>query len=145
MKYDKEGREVHDPTPVKVTPKIRITPNKLAEFQAMLRTASYLAKNEGFETLEESEDFDVEESDFDPSSPWELEYDPILNKEISKQEAAFLKEQREAFTAKFGKEVPWWKRAFQKRNPKPPLKPNSILEVDPEQAQDDPPPAGSKT
>lgn len=120
MKYNEKGEEIPDPTPIRVTPKVRITPNKLAEFQMMLRTASYLAKNEGYETLEESEDFDVEE--YDPTSPWEMEFDPIAGKEITRQEAEFLNQQREAFTAKFGKEQPWWRRAFKKRSKVEPVK-----------------------
>lgn len=112
MKYNTKGEEIPDPTPIRTTPKVRITPNKLAEFQMMLRTASYLAKHEGYETLEESEDFDVE--DFDPHSPWEMQYDPTAGREITRHEADFLKQQREAFTAKFGKETPWYKKVFQK-------------------------------
>lgn len=124
MKYNEHGEEIPDPTPIRTTPKIRITPNKLAEFQAMLRTASYLAKNEGFETLEESEDFDVE--DYDPTSPWELQFDPYAGKEITRQEAQFLERQRTEFTKKFGKETPWYKKVFQKgkKAASEPVKPN---------------------
>lgn len=82
----------------------------------MMRTASYLAKTQGYETLEESEDFDCGDDDFDPKSPWEMQFDPTAGKEITKQEADFLQEQRNAFTAKFGKEQPWYRRVFKKRN-----------------------------
>lgn len=138
MKYNEKGEEIPDPTPIRTTPRVRITPNKLQEFQAMLRTASYLAKNEGFETLEESEDFDCE--DFDPQSPWELQYDPLAGREITRHEAEFLKEQREAFTAKFGKEAPWWRRVFKKSKAAPQEPPKEDLK----KASGGPPPEEPK-
>lgn len=116
-KHNANGEEIPDPTPVKTQPRLRITPNKLREFQAMLRTASYLAKQEGYETLEESEDFDMEDSDFDPSSPWELQFEPTLGREITKQEAQFLGQQRQSFEKRFGKQPPWWRTIFQRKPP----------------------------
>lgn len=128
MKYNEKGEEIPDPTPVRTTPRVRITPNKLQEFQAMLRTASYLAKSEGFETLEESEDFDMDDSDFDPQSPWEMQFDPIAGKEITRQEMEFLNKQREEFTQRFGKETPWWRRMLhKKRKETPPAAPEKDL------------------
>lgn len=140
MRYNEKGEELPDPTPVRVTPKVRITPNKLAEFQAMLRTASYLARNEGYETLEESEDFDVGD-DFDPGTPWELQFDKISGREITRQEAEYLEQQRSAFDKQFGKQPPWWRRMLRKKTPQkapePIKKDSKEPPVDSQQEQED--------
>lgn len=119
--HDELGREKGGRPPRSIPVKYRRPPTKFEEFQRFMKTASYLAKQEGFDSLEEFEDFSIDEGEYDPmpDAPHELVFEPSLDKEVTKAEADFLAGQRKAFEARFGKEAPWWKRAFQKKQPKP--------------------------
>lgn len=86
---DENGHEVPDPRPLSLPSGMK-RPETLAQQVARLVRSHELARAasaQGFETLEESEDFDVGD-DFDPSTPWELVFDPTLGKEISPAEAS---------------------------------------------------------
>lgn len=107
------GAEVPDTTRRSIPVK-KSMPTRFEEFQAMLKTASYLAKESGFDSVEDFDDFSTDEEDTVPEARWELEFDNVLGKDITKGEMAFLEQQRAAFTRKFGKEVPWWQKTFQK-------------------------------
>lgn len=84
-KYDEFGRELPDPTP-KAMPVGFKRPETLDEqIRRLIRThMSDMAEDQGFETFEEADDFAVEEDDqFDPETPFEMEFDPVLQREVS--------------------------------------------------------------
>lgn len=87
-RLDEHGREKLDPKPVAM-PLGFERPETLAEqIQRMVRqTVSQEAADQGFETFEDADDFDVGD-DFDPTSPYEMEFDPILGREVSPQMVA---------------------------------------------------------
>lgn len=80
---DSHGREIPDPTPLEL-PAGRKRPETLAEqVQRLVRhQVSAYAELHGHETFADADDLEVDD-DFDPSSPFELEFDPILGREIT--------------------------------------------------------------
>lgn len=82
----RNGAEMPDPRPMQIPVGFR-RPETLAEqVQRLVRTSiSRHAEMQGFETFEESEDFDVGD-DFDPRTPYETYFDPILGKDVSADE-----------------------------------------------------------
>lgn len=85
-RLDEYGHEIPDPKPVAIPAGFK-RPETLAEqVQRLVRTSiSRQAAEQGFETFEESEDFDVDD-EFDPSTPYETFFDPVLGREITPQE-----------------------------------------------------------
>lgn len=83
VRLDEEGREIPDPTPIELPLGMK-RPETLAEqVQRLVRNqVSQYAAIHGHETFEEAEDFDIED-DLDPSTPYELEFDPVLGKELT--------------------------------------------------------------
>lgn len=81
-----DGHEVPDPRPVAVPVGFK-RPETLAEqVQRLVRGAiSRQAEEAGAETFEEAEDFDVGD-DFDPTTPYETIFDPVLQKEVTPDE-----------------------------------------------------------
>lgn len=77
-RLDEFGHEVPDPTPLRIPSGFR-RPETLQEQVARLVRGSISreAADAGFETFEESEDFDVDD-EFDPRTPFEVVFDPIL-------------------------------------------------------------------
>lgn len=71
---DEKGREKPNPTPL--APPIGYVKHKTIaqQMREMIQLASYEAAMAGAETEEEANDFDVGE-DFDPTSPWEHEFE----------------------------------------------------------------------
>lgn len=86
VRLDQYGHEVPDPTPMALPSGFR-RPETLAEqVKRLVRTTlSQQAAEAGHESFEESEDFDVDD-DFDPQTPYEVFFDPALNREISPDE-----------------------------------------------------------
>lgn len=84
-RLDKNGHEILDPRPVEMPVGFH-RPETLAEqIQRMVRTEfSEAASNAGFESFEDADDFDVED-EIDPGSPYEMEFDPVLGREVSPQ------------------------------------------------------------
>lgn len=74
-KYDKNGNELMDSTPVAST--LRVRPQ--SEYQRLraliAQELSQAAQNNGHESFEEANDFDVGD-DFDPTTPYEEQFDP---------------------------------------------------------------------
>lgn len=72
------GQELPDPTPI--APPIGYTRQKplhqLIREMVQSEQLRVAAEQSGMETLEEAEDFDVDD-DYDPSSPWEENFDPL--------------------------------------------------------------------
>nr|QJB20639.1 MAG: hypothetical protein [Microvirus sp.] len=77
---DEEGREVLDDTPL--APPVGFTEQpSMAEYIRMMVQSERLrqeAEEAGMETFEESEDFDVDD-DFDPTTPYENDFDPDIS------------------------------------------------------------------
>lgn len=74
MEFDEKGREILDPTPVAI-PLGFGRPESLEEkMHRMVRSyVSAIAQNNGHESFEEADDFEVEDDDtLQPSSPHEL-------------------------------------------------------------------------
>lgn len=76
---DERGAEVLDPTPMSPPIGFRQTPSMMELVRQMVQSERLkaAAQAEGFETFEESEDFDVDD-DFDPSTPFENDFDPPI-------------------------------------------------------------------
>lgn len=75
-KLDENGHEVLDSTPVAATIKIAPRYNMFDRMRDMIRRElSEQAADKGLETWEEANDFDVGD-DFDPSTPYEEQFDP---------------------------------------------------------------------
>lgn len=85
-KYDDQGRELPDPTP-KAMPVGFKRPESLDEqIRRLIRThMSDTAEEQGYESFEEADDFDVEDDDYDPETPFEMDFDPVLGREVSPQ------------------------------------------------------------
>lgn len=84
---DEQGRELPDPTPLEVPVGFK-RPETLAEqVRRLVRSEHFNAEREalGEETFDEADDFDVDD-DFDPSTPYEVFFDPVLNREVSPDE-----------------------------------------------------------
>lgn len=74
-KFDERGRELPDPTPVAMPVGFQIEPSISELIKRYVRDeVSRAAAQDGEETFEEADDFDVGD-DFDPNSPWELSAD----------------------------------------------------------------------
>jgi len=104
-RLDANGHELPDPTPLSLPSGFK-APETLAEtVKRLVRAASREAEQAGDETFEEAEDFDVGD-DFDPSTPYETFFDPVLNKEISPAEFMAAREHyREQYMAHFAKQA----------------------------------------
>lgn len=73
---DERGRERLDPTPMAPPVGWKPTPSMVEIMRAQIRNElSQAADQEGFETWDEANDFDVQD-DFDPSTPYEEMFDP---------------------------------------------------------------------
>lgn len=83
VRLDEHGREIPDPTPMEVPLGFK-RPETLAEqVQRLVRTSmSAHAAMHGMETFEEAEDLEVDE-DFDPYTPYEVEFDPVIGRDIT--------------------------------------------------------------
>lgn len=95
LRLDKEGREVPDPNPMEIPAGMK-RPETLAEqVQRLVRhSISAHAELHGMETFEEADDFDIDE-DFDPSTPYEVDFDPVIGREITP--ADFMNPEKRAF------------------------------------------------
>lgn len=86
QRLDENGHELLDQTPVTVPAGFR-RPETLAEqVQRLVRNhISRQAEAEGYESFEESEDFDVDEPE-EPSTIYEEFFDPTLGRSLTAQE-----------------------------------------------------------
>lgn len=88
VRLDNFGREIPDPEPLTLPSGFRRPETLQEQVRRLVRTQlSMQAAESGAETFEESEDFDVDD-DFDPNTPYEVFFDPALNREISADEFA---------------------------------------------------------
>lgn len=71
-KFDKDGRQVCDPTPVEVPLNVKRPPTMEEMIQRQVRVELSRAMDaQGFETFEEADDFEIDE-DPDPLSGYEI-------------------------------------------------------------------------
>lgn len=74
---DANGNEVGDPTPVAPPAHLRRSPTMSEQIQTMIRRQlSLTAQEQGYESFEEAEDFDVDDDPVDPHTPYEAVFDP---------------------------------------------------------------------
>lgn len=83
-----KGAEIPDPTPIELPAGFSIPETIAQSIQRLVRGAvSRAAHEQGLETFEESEDFDLDdEEDDDKHSRYETHFDPVLGKDLSPQE-----------------------------------------------------------
>lgn len=111
---NEHGQEILDPKPMEIPVGFTRPPTLQEQIQRFVRIeASRLAAKEGLETFEEADDFAVGD-DYDPSSPYELEFDPDLGKEVTKTEKQHLDQARQQFDQEI----------IRRRKGKPPVKKN---------------------
>lgn len=74
---DKRGRELLDGTPMAPPIGYKKQPSMIDNIRNMVRSEVLRSHVEsaGFETFEEADDFDVGD-DYDPTSPYEIDFDP---------------------------------------------------------------------
>jgi hypothetical protein len=88
---DENGAEVNDPTPVAPPVGYVKQPSLAEQIREMVRSEKLrqAAEEAGAETFEEADDFEVGD-DYDPSTPYENDYDPPIS-EIVKEVASSKK------------------------------------------------------
>lgn len=81
---DADGHELPDPRPL-VMPSGFRRPETLAEqVQRLVRThISRQAQEQGEESFEEAEDFDIDDDQAEPNTPYEATFDPVLGREVT--------------------------------------------------------------
>lgn len=85
-RLDAQGREILDPTPVAIPAGFKEPMSLEERIQRIIRTeVSRAAENQGMETFEESEDFEVDDEN-DPFSPFETFFDPVLGRDMTLEE-----------------------------------------------------------
>lgn len=92
MKYNERGEELPDDTPIEMPLKFKRPPTLQEQIKAMVRReVSISAAEQGFETFEESDDFDVEDGDELPPSNYEFKDMPADGAfRSAKQDASVL-------------------------------------------------------
>lgn len=71
-KYNKEGQEVMDPTPLAVPVGFKKPLSLQEQIKRMIRTSiSQDARDKGYESFEEASDFDIPDDPVEPDSPYE--------------------------------------------------------------------------
>lgn len=75
-RLNERGHEICDSRPMEIPMGFKKPESLQEQIRRMIRTeASIRAADQGMETWEEADDFDVDD-DFDPTSPWEMNFDP---------------------------------------------------------------------
>lgn len=98
-----KGMEMNSGEPVAVPVGYKTPPTLEERIASAVRLeVSAIAQSQGFETFDEAEDFEVGD-DYDPmdsGTPYELDFDPISQREMTKGERRFLDEKRAEFDKK---------------------------------------------
>lgn len=77
MAHNERGEEILDPTPVSIPLNFKRPVPLNERIKQMVRDeASLLARENGYETFDEADDFDTDDDLPDPRSPWEENFDP---------------------------------------------------------------------
>lgn len=77
--HNKQGGETPDPTPLSVTVGLKKPPTIQEMIKKYMAAASLDASMKGLDSFEEADDFDCDD-DFDPTSPYEHDFDQIMDK-----------------------------------------------------------------
>jgi hypothetical protein len=126
---DAKGREVPDPKPLAIPMGYKRPETLQEQVQRLIRTSmSEYAALQGEETFEEADDFDIEDDPVDMSTPYEMEFDPVLGREVS--------------PAEFAANAAYYRRLYEQasaREPLPdPAPPSSAEQASPQGAQEGP-------
>jgi len=83
---DKHGHEIPDPTPMAPPVGFMERPSMVDIIRNMVRSEALrqAAEQSGSETFEDADDFEVGD-DYDPSSPYEDQFDPVPISELRKR------------------------------------------------------------
>lgn len=85
-KLDENGHEKLDNTPVELPLGFQHPETLEDRIKRLVRTSvSAQAQTDGEETFEEADDFDIPDDDSDPVTPYELDFDPALGRDVSPQ------------------------------------------------------------
>lgn len=129
VKYNEKGEELLDPTPIQLPVGYKKQVPLNERIRSMVREeASRWAAENGNETFEEADDFNIADDPIEPSSPWEEDFDPEV-KFIAAREAEIRHGQVQDFDEqkihkakeileglnKYHQEVPKKKKASAKR------------------------------
>lgn len=84
-----DGREVNDPTPVAPPIGYKRQPSMVEIVRAQIRdhALAVALAEQGVETFEEADDFDIGD-DYDPSTPYENDFDPPISEVFSEAQRA---------------------------------------------------------
>lgn len=83
-KLDSNGHELLDSKPLALPVGFKKPESLDEQIRRLVRThISSQAEEQGFETFEDADDFEIEDDPADPTTPFEMEFDPILGREVS--------------------------------------------------------------
>lgn len=84
---DEHGWEIPDPTPLRLPTGFKKPETLADQVRRLVRSAQFQMDLDkaGLETFDEADDFEVDD-DFDPSTPYETFFDPVLGKDITPME-----------------------------------------------------------
>lgn len=84
-----DGREYNDPTPMAPPIGYKRAPSMVEIIREQVRHAllAQAAEASGHETFEEADDFDIGD-DYDPSTPWENDFDPPIAEVLAEAQRA---------------------------------------------------------
>lgn len=127
-KYNEKGEELMDPTPIAIPAGYRRPPTLQEQMARYMAGANLLAQQQGSESFEEADDFDIGD-DYDPYSPHELAYDQELGKEMPQEVKRQLDQDRAQFD-EYHKKKRQQSKKFQEEKPKPRKKKEEESEED---------------
>lgn len=85
--YGPKAGVVLDPTPIRMPSGFKRPETLMEQVRRLVRTQlSEDARNKGFETFEEANDFDIPDDPVDPSTPFEEFFDPALGRSLTPDE-----------------------------------------------------------
>lgn len=85
-RLDQYGNEVPDNTPVAVPAGFKHPESLHDQIRRLIQVEKLNIDGEEMESFEEAEDFDIEDESFDPHSPYEEMFDPMLGRAITPDE-----------------------------------------------------------
>lgn len=85
---DKDGNEVPDGQPLEIPAGFKVPESLADQIKRLIYNPEFqdYVRGEGAETFEESEDFEIDDDMFEPSSPYEEVFDPTLGRGITAAE-----------------------------------------------------------
>lgn len=137
----KKGRENPDPTPIALPIGVRRPPTLQEQIARLVRDETFRAALERheLESLEEADDFDIDDDTFDPTTPYETDFDMAAVQAADKG----VVQQPPVSYSGFVEERPDVKRRLYRRGSRPKLvdKPEGKSTADPQISEGDLPPS----